>query len=70
MLRRSDKKDSVNKSLARVLYNLIQLSIVYNNEKWISHFHYYFTNMNFVYIYTKKSQSIKIIIDFLNITKI
>ena len=31
--RRSDKKDSANESLARVLYNLIQLSTIYNNEK-------------------------------------
>ncbi len=69
ILRRSDKKDSVNKSLTRVLYNLIQLLIIYNNKKWVSHFYYYFTDMNFVYTHTKKSQSVKIVIEFLNITK-
>ncbi len=33
VLRQFNKKDSVNESLARVIYNLIQLSTIYNNEK-------------------------------------
>ena len=70
ILRRSNKKDSINKFLTRVLYNLIQLLTIYNNKKWVSYFHYYFTNMNFVYIYAKKSQNIKIVTNFLNIVKI
>ncbi len=33
VLRRSNKKDSANKSLTRVIYDLTQLSTIYNNEK-------------------------------------
>ncbi len=53
--RRSDKEDPANEPLARVAYDLIQLSTVYNNKKWISHFHCYFTGMDFIYTHAKKS---------------
>jgi len=69
ILRQFNKKDSTNKSLARVIYNLIQLSTIYNNKKWVSHFYCYFTDMDFIYIHAKKSQSINIITEFLNIMR-
>ena len=67
--RRTNKEDPAEAPMARVAYDLIQMTPAYNGDKWISHFSDYFTSMDFIYTHTKKSQSVEIIKEFVAMIK-
>jgi hypothetical protein len=63
------KEDPAAEPLARVAYDLIQMKIAYNQDKWISHFRCYYTGMDFAYTHAKKSQAVDIVTEFLNLAQ-
>jgi hypothetical protein len=67
--RRPTKEDPAAELLARVAYDLIQITTAHNQDKWISHFRCYYTGMDFAYTHTKKSQAVDIVTEFLNLTQ-
>jgi hypothetical protein len=67
--RRPTKEDPAEEPLARVAYDLIPMTVAYNDEVWVSHFRDYFTCMDFVYTHKKKSQAVDIIRAFFNMAQ-
>jgi transposase InsO family protein len=67
--RRSTKEEPAAEPLARVAYDLIQMTTAYNEDKWISHFRCYYTGMDFAYTHSRKSQAVDIVTEFLNLAQ-
>jgi hypothetical protein len=45
------------------------MDIVYNGDKWVSHFYCFVTGMDFVYTHRKKSDAFNVIKEFLEMIK-
>jgi hypothetical protein len=67
--RRPTKEDPAAEPLARVAYDLIQMTTVYNEDKWISHFRCYYTGMDFAHTHSRKLQAVDIVTEFLNLAQ-
>ena len=67
--RRTEKEDPAEAPLARIAYDLIEMTTAYNGHKWISHFSDYYTSMDFVYTHHRKGQSVGIVSQFINMVK-
>jgi hypothetical protein len=64
--RRIIKKDPADEPLARVAYDLMNFEKGYNGDCWVCHFKCCLTTIDFVYTYSKKSQTVDVITEFVN----
>jgi hypothetical protein len=67
--RRMIKENPAKEPMARVAYDLVQMTLAYNNNQWISHFRDYHTKMDFVYTHHTKGQATAIVENFSNLIK-
>jgi hypothetical protein len=63
------KTPTIDELITCIVYNLVYITLVYNNNQWISHFRDYYIKMDFIYIYHIKGQATVIIENFLNLIK-
>jgi hypothetical protein len=70
VFRRIDQKESIERSLNRVDYDLISMNEKYNDDYWISHFVCFRIRMNFVYTHSRENDALSMIREFLKTTRI
>ena len=67
--RRFTQSEPAEKPLQCVAYDLIPMDIDYNDDKWVSHFYCFVTDMDFVYTHCRKAYVYDVIKEFLKMVK-
>lgn len=67
--RRPQQEHPATEPFMRVAYDLSEFTPAYNNDKWASHFHCYFSDMDVTYTHRTKGQITSIVGNFLNLIK-
>lgn len=63
----SDNAEISDKSFYRIIYDLMQLTIIINKDEWVSHFACHAIDFNMIFTHPKKSDATKIVIEALNL---